>query len=94
MSNSFSRFPQIYGVIHQISCVRTSQQNGVVERRNRHLLEVAQCHMFQMHIPKLYWADAILTCYYPINRLPSEVLNYKSQLEVVDPNVLFMITKQ
>ena len=30
-----------HGIIHQSSCIATPQQNGILERKNRHLLEVA-----------------------------------------------------
>ena len=40
------------GIIHQSSCVETPQQNGVSERKNRHLLEVARSIMFSSNVPK------------------------------------------
>lgn len=43
-----------HGIIHQTSCVDTPQQNGVVERKNRHLLEIARALMFSMHVRKSY----------------------------------------
>lgn len=37
---ALSSYFQQHGIIHEISCVDTPQQNGVAERKNRHLLEV------------------------------------------------------
>ena len=69
------------GLVHQSSCVDTPQQNGVAERKNRHLLEVARSLMFTSNIPKKFWGDAILTACYLINRMPSRVLNYRKPLD-------------
>lgn len=45
-------------IIHQTTCLYTPQQNGVDERKNHHLLEVARPLMFQMQVPTLYWQFA------------------------------------
>jgi hypothetical protein len=58
--SSVASFCADRGIIHQTSCVHTSQQNGVAERKHRHLLDVARTLMFNMHVPKQYWADVVL----------------------------------
>ena len=40
------------GVMHQTSCPHTSQQNGVAERKHRHILDVTRSIMHEMHVPK------------------------------------------
>nr|GEZ85714.1 hypothetical protein [Tanacetum cinerariifolium] len=47
------------GISHQMSSVRTPQQNGVVERRNRTLVEAARTML--THAPLFLWAEAIAT---------------------------------
>ena len=43
------------GIFHQSSYVNTSQQNGVAECKNRHLLEVARAIMFTNNVPKFFF---------------------------------------
>nr|GEV68788.1 hypothetical protein [Tanacetum cinerariifolium] len=54
------------GISYQMSSVRTPQQNGVVERRNRMLVEAARTMFIFSRAPLFLWAEAIATealCY-------------------------------
>nr|GFA62986.1 hypothetical protein [Tanacetum cinerariifolium] len=51
------------GIQHQMSIARTSKQNGVVERRNRALVEVARTMLCAARVPLFFWAEAIATAY-------------------------------
>jgi hypothetical protein len=85
MSSPLEAYFSEQGIIHQTTCVDTPQQDGIAERKNRHLLKVTRSLMLDTHVPKSYWGDALLTATYLINRMPSQVLDFKTPLEVLSP---------
>ena len=71
------------GIIHQLSCVETSQQNAIVERKHQHLLNVARSLRFQSYLPLQFWADCILSTAHIINRIPTLLLSNKSSYQLL-----------
>ncbi|RVX14106.1 Retrovirus-related Pol polyprotein from transposon TNT 1-94 [Vitis vinifera] len=65
--SQFTSFMSHHGILHQSSCAHTPQQNGVAERKNRHLVETARTLLLHSHVPFRFWGDAVLTACYLIN---------------------------
>ena len=61
-------------------------RNGVVERKSRHLLEITRALLFQMHVSKHFWTDAVSTACFLINRMSSSVLNWATPYHQLFPN--------
>ena len=54
LSASVSSFMSSHGILHQSSCAYTPQQNGVAERKNRHLVETAGTLLLHHKVPQRF----------------------------------------
>ncbi|KAB2628036.1 hypothetical protein D8674_032831 [Pyrus ussuriensis x Pyrus communis] len=46
-------------ILHETTCLYTPQQNGVAERKNRHILETARALLLGASVPKVFWPEAV-----------------------------------
>nr|GFA54858.1 Gag-Pol polyprotein [Tanacetum cinerariifolium] len=81
------------GITHQMSSVRTPQQNRVVERQNRTLVEAARTMLIFSHAPLFLWAEAIATACFTQNRSIIHRHFNKTPYELINgrkPDILFL----
>lgn len=83
LNSSLDKYFHDKGILHKKTCAYAPQENGVVERKHKHLLKVTRVLLFQAHLPKVFWAYCVLTTTYLINKMPTLVLNWKSLYEVL-----------
>ena len=80
---SFLSFLDSHGTLPQRPCPYTSQQNGRVERKLCHILDVVRTLLISASLPKRFWGEAALTVVYTINRIPSPTTHNKSPFELL-----------
>lgn len=66
-----------------MSCLYTSHQNGMIERKHWHMAEFGQNLLSQVKMPPHYWWKAFSTTACLINRLPSQVTQNESPYSLV-----------
>nr|GEU52575.1 hypothetical protein [Tanacetum cinerariifolium] len=71
------------GIFHQKTVPKTPQQNGVVERRNRTLVEATRTMLIFSKAPMFLWAEAVATAYYIQNRSLIHTCHHKTPYELV-----------
>jgi hypothetical protein len=80
------------GIGHELSVPYTPQQNGIVERKNRTLIEAARTMLDEYNTSDSFWAEAINTDCPAINRLYLHKLHHKTAYELLTgkkPNVSY-----
>ncbi|GBP26795.1 Retrovirus-related Pol polyprotein from transposon TNT 1-94 [Eumeta japonica] len=93
VNKPFSDFLISAGIRHQTTTHYTPEQNGAAERLNRTLVERAKCMILNAGLAKFFWAEAIKTAAYIINRFSTRSLSFKTPEEVWSghkPNVSHM----
>lgn len=67
-SAEFKKYCEEKGVKRHFTAPFSPQQNGVVERRNQTVLEMARCIMKSKSVPAEFWGEAVKTSVYVLNR--------------------------
>lgn len=70
-SKELKEFLKAKGIETQYTAAYSPQQNGVAERKNRYLMEMARCMLIDANLPNIYWGEAVITANYLQNRLPT-----------------------
>lgn len=81
LSKSFQSVCEQSGIKHQFTAPYTPQQNRVVERKNRSVMEMARSLLKSMEIPGIFWAEAVRHSVYLLNRLPTKSMGYRTPYE-------------
>jgi transposase InsO family protein len=69
------------GIHRHFSAPYTTQQNGVVERRNQTVVAIACAHLKQRGMPAIYWGESLMTAIHLLNRSPTKALDGKTPYE-------------
>jgi transposase InsO family protein len=80
------------GIKHEFSSKYTPEQNGIVERKNRTLIDMARSMLAEYNVPDSYWAKAINTACHASNRLYCHELLKKTPYELLigrKPNISY-----
>ncbi|GJR91813.1 retrovirus-related pol polyprotein from transposon TNT 1-94 [Tanacetum coccineum] len=91
-NKTLAKFFDEVGICQQFSAARTPQQNGVVEKRNRTLVEAARTMLTFVNLPLFLWAEAIATACFTQNRSIIHKRFDKNPYELINkrkPNIKF-----
>lgn len=81
LSNDFTAYCKETGLNHHYTAPYSPQQNGVVERRNRTVMEMVRSIMKSMDVPDVLWGEAVNHSVYVLNRIATKALNSKTPYE-------------
>ncbi|GJU21056.1 retrovirus-related pol polyprotein from transposon TNT 1-94 [Tanacetum coccineum] len=79
----FLKMIQKVGISHETSVARSPQQNGVIERRNRTLIEAARTMLIYAKALLFLWAEAVATACYTQNRSIIRLRHEKTPYELL-----------
>lgn len=80
-STEFKSYCDSAGIARHLTAPYSPQQNGIVERRNRTLLEMTRSILKHMEVPNFLWGEAVRHATYLINRIATRTLNHMTPYE-------------
>ncbi|KAI5335543.1 hypothetical protein L3X38_025676 [Prunus dulcis] len=81
ISANFLQFCENLGIERQLTVAYSPQQNGVAERKNRTIVEMAKCMIHAKELPYTLWCEAVNTSVYLLNRSPTRALENTTPFE-------------
>lgn len=82
INREFDNLLKTKGIRRRLTVPHNPEQNGVSERKNRTLMEMARCMLIESGLPPSFWAEAVNTANYIRNRCPSRSLGGKTPFEL------------
>ena len=76
--NEFSSYLDQCKIRRQLTCPNTPQQNDVVERKNKHMVEICRSMLHAKNVPGRFLVECMRTTTYIINRLPQPKMEFMS----------------
>ena len=92
VSKEFDAYLAECGIKHQCTVPYTPQQNGVSERKNRSLMEMARCMVKSQALPHAIWLEAVMCATYVLNRCPTKALQSVTPYEAWHGRKLWLLT--
>ncbi len=74
-SNEFSEYLKEHGIQRKYSCSYSPQQNGVAERKNKHIVKITRAMLNEKNLLNYFWAKAVTTAIYIMNRTPTTAIH-------------------
>ncbi|CAL9002440.1 unnamed protein product [Prunus brigantina] len=81
LSGEFNKFCEESGIQSQLTVAYSPQQNGVAERKNRTVVEMAKSMLHEKAIPYEFWTEAVNIAVYLLNRCPTKALKKVTPFE-------------
>lgn len=74
MLTDFIEFCQLHGMKRQFATCYTPQQNGIAERKNRTIMNMARSILKEKHLPNEYWGEDVACVVYILNISPTKIM--------------------
>jgi transposase InsO family protein len=74
-SKEFNEYLKEHGIQRKYSCSYSPKQNGVAKRKKRHIVEITRAMLNEKNLPNYFWAEAVATAVYIMNRTPTAVVH-------------------
>ena len=93
-SNEFYNYCKSYGIQRQLIASYAPKQNGITERKNKTIVEMARSMLNAKSLPKTFWAEVIACAVFLLNRCPTKAILGRTPEEAwsgYKPEVSFLI---